>query len=121
MSDNFKKRGASEEAKFKHDAELQFKIDARRDKMLGLWAAEKLGLSGDEIEAFARKVVLADLEEPGHEDVVRMVSQSFRDGGVSINDDAIRDEIKRLHTIAEEEVQNDYPTPLNGDHGRVGD
>lgn len=121
MSDSFKQRGASEEAKFKHDKEMQFKIDARRDKLLGLWAAEKLGLSGDEIESFAKKVVVSDLEEEGYEDVVRMVSQSFRDGGVDISDDDIRAEIKRLQVVAQDELQNDYPEPLNGDHGRVGD
>jgi hypothetical protein len=120
MSDSFKKRGTSEEAKFKHDNELSFKIDARRDKMLGYWAAEKLGLSGDDIEAFAKKVVVADLEEVGHEDVVRMVSQNFRDGGIDISDDEIRTELKRLQSIAQEEVQKDFPSALGGDHGRVG-
>ncbi|MBL6933224.1 MAG: DUF1476 domain-containing protein [Rhodospirillales bacterium] len=120
MNDSFKKRGTSEEAKFKHDNEMQFKIDARRDKMLGLWAAEKLGLSGDEIQTFAKKVVVADLEEAGYEDVVRMVSQSFRDGGVDISDDEIRAEIQRLQSIATEDVQNDFPKALDGDHGRVG-
>ncbi len=121
MNDSFKKRGTSEEAKFKNDAEIQFKIEAKRDKMLGYWAAEKLGLSGDDIEVFAKKVVVSDLEEAGHEDVVRMVSKSFRDGGVDISDDVIRAEIKRLHGVAEEEVQKGYSKPLGDDHGRVGD
>lgn len=121
MNDSFKKRGVSEEAKFKHDSETEFKIDARRNKMLGYWAAEKLGLSGDEIEAFAKKVVVSDLEEAGYEDVVRMVSQSFRDGGVDASDDDIRIELNRLQSIAEKEVLNKYPMPLAGDHGRVGD
>ncbi len=121
MSDNFKKRGTSEEAKFKHDSEQQFKVDAKRNKLLGVWAAEKLGLSGDEIEDFAKKVVIADLDEAGHEDVVRMVSQSFRDGGVGIGDDEIREKIKELQGVAEEEVAQEYPTPLSDDHGRVGD
>ncbi len=121
MSDSFKKRGTSEEAKYKHDTEMQFKIEARRNKLLGYWAAEKLGLSGDDIEAFAKKVVVSDLEEAGYEDVVRMVSQSFRDGGVSASDDDIRTELQRLQSVAEEDIEKDYPTPLNGDHGRVGD
>jgi len=121
MSDSFKTRGTSEEAKFKNDAETQFKIEAKRDKMLGYWAAEKLGLSGDDIEAFAKKVVVSDLEEAGYEDVVRMVSKSFSDGGVAVSDDDIRTEIKRLHVVAEKEVHNGYPEPLGDDHGRVGD
>jgi hypothetical protein len=120
MNDSFKKRGSSEEAKFKNDAETRFKIDAKRDKLLGYWAAEKLGLSGDDIEIFAKKVVVADLEEAGHEDVVRMVSKSFSDGGVNIDDDAIRAEIQRLQVIAEEEVTKGYSEPLGDDHSRVG-
>ncbi|NQU56478.1 MAG: DUF1476 domain-containing protein [Rhodospirillales bacterium] len=121
MSDSFKKRGTSEEAKFKNDAETSFKIEAKRNKMLGLWAAEKLGLSGDAAGAFAKKVVVSDFEEAGYEDVVRMVSKSFSDGGVNISDDDIRAEIKRYQTAAEKEVQNGYPEPLGDDHGRVGD
>ncbi len=120
MNDNFKKCGASEEAIFKHDEEMQFKIDARRNKMLGYWAAEKLGLSGDEIETFAKKTVVSDLEEAGYEDVVRMVSGSFRDAGVDISDDEIRKEIQRLESVATKELENKFPTPLGGDHGRVG-
>ncbi|REC55599.1 DUF1476 domain-containing protein [Rhodosalinus sediminis] len=62
------------EAKFAHDAEMQFKAEARRNKLLGLWAAEKLGKTGEEAEAYAREVVKADFEEAGHEDVVRKVA-----------------------------------------------
>ena len=103
MNDSLKKFSSSEEEKFKNNAEIQFKIDARCNKILGLWAAEKLGLSGDDIEAFAKQVVVSDLEEAGHEDVVRMVSKSFSDGGVDIDDDVIRAEIKRLKVAVEEE------------------
>jgi hypothetical protein len=120
MSDSFKKRGSSEGAKFKNDSEVQFKIEAKRNKMLGYWAAEKLGISGDEAESYAKKVVVADLEEAGYEDVVRHVSQSFRDGGVEISDDEIRSEIRRLEPVAEEEIRKDYSEPLGSDHGRVG-
>ena len=62
------------EAKFAHDAEMQFKAEARRNKLLGLWAAEKLGKTGEDAEAYAREVVKADFEEAGHEDVVRKVA-----------------------------------------------
>jgi len=104
MNDSLKKFRSSEEEKFKNDAEIQFKIDAKCNKILGVWAAEKLGLSGDDIEAFAKKVVVSDLEEAGHEDVVRMVSKSFSDGCVDIDDDVIRAEIQRLKAAAEEEL-----------------
>lgn len=120
MSDTFKERATSEEAKYKLNDEQLFKIDARRNKMLGQWAAEKLGLTSADAEAFIKQVVLSDLEEKGHEDVVRKVAQGFRDGGVEINDDQIRAELARLQLVAEEEVRGVYPEPLGGDHGRVG-
>ncbi|MCV6824587.1 MULTISPECIES: DUF1476 domain-containing protein [Halocynthiibacter] len=59
------------EAKFAHDADMQFKADARRNKLIGLWAAELLGKTGEAAEAYAKEVVKADFEEAGHEDVVR--------------------------------------------------
>ena len=68
---SFNERERAFENKFAHDAEMQFKAVARRNKRLGLWAAELLGKTGAEAEAYAAEVVRADFEEPGHEDVVR--------------------------------------------------
>lgn len=62
------------ESKYAHDAEMQFKADARRNKILGLWAADLLGKTGDDADAYAREVVKSDFEEAGHEDVYRKVS-----------------------------------------------
>lgn len=62
------------EAKFAHDEEMNFKADARANKLLGLWAAELLGKSGGEAEDYAKSVIIADFEEAGHEDVVRKVA-----------------------------------------------
>ena len=62
------------ESKYAHDAEMQFKADARRNKLLGLWAADLLGKTGDDADAYAREVVKSDFEEAGHEDVYRKVS-----------------------------------------------
>ncbi|MEM9392700.1 MAG: DUF1476 domain-containing protein [Pseudomonadota bacterium] len=67
------------EAKFAHDAEMQFKADARRNKLLGLWAAELMGKSGTEADDYAREVVKSDFEEAGHEDVYRKVSGDLGD------------------------------------------
>ena len=61
------------ENKFAHDQEMQFRADARRNKLMGLWVADILGKSGDEAEAYAKEVVKADFEEAGHEDVMRKV------------------------------------------------
>ncbi|MEL6839030.1 MAG: DUF1476 domain-containing protein [Pseudomonadota bacterium] len=67
------------EAKFAHDAEMQFKAEARRNKLLGLWAAELLGKSGDDAAAYAQEVIKSDFEEAGHEDVYRKVSGDLGD------------------------------------------
>ena len=70
------------ENKYAHDAEMQFKAEARRNKLLGLWAAELMGKTGDEADAYAREVVKADFEEAGSEDVVRKVAADL-DGKAS--------------------------------------
>lgn len=67
------------ENKFAHDAEMQFKAEARRNKLVGLWAAELLGKSGDEAEAYAKEVIAADFEEAGHEDVYRKLAGDLGD------------------------------------------
>src|SRR3954467_9384059 len=69
----FDKREEGFEKKFAHDEELRFKANARRNKMLGLWAAEKLGISGDAAGAYARDVVMSDFEEGGDHDVLKKV------------------------------------------------
>lgn len=86
----FDDREKAFEKKFAHDAELKFKSEARRNKLLGLWAAEKLGLSGDEAQDYAKSVIRADLEEPGDEDVFRKIRGDFDDKSVSLSDEDIR-------------------------------
>jgi len=70
----FDERENAFENKFAHDAEMQFKAEARRNKLLGLWAADLLGKSGTEADDYAKEVVKSDFEEPGHEDVYRKVA-----------------------------------------------
>ena len=76
---NLKDRENAFENKYAHDAEMQFKAEARRNKLLGLWAAEKLGKSGDEAQAYAKEVIMSDFEEAGDEDVYRKVSGDLGD------------------------------------------
>ena len=78
---SFEDREKGFERKFAHDEELKFKATARRNKLLGLWAAELMGLSGDAAQAYAREVIKADLEEPGEEDVVPQDQTRFRRQG----------------------------------------
>ena len=78
----FDDRQKSFEAKFAHDADLKFKVAARRDKLVGLWAASKLGLTGDAAEAYSKSTVISDLEEAGDEDVVRKLVADLGAKGV---------------------------------------
>ena len=121
MADMFKMREAGEEARYKLDSEQAFKVEARRNKLLAQWAAEKLGMISTETENLVKDVVASDMEEPGTEDVVRKVSSVFAARGVEIDDDEIRQEISRLQGVAQAQVMSDYPDPLGSDHGRVGD
>lgn len=86
----FDKREEGFEKKFAHDEELRFKATARRNKMLGLWAAGKLGMSGTDAEAYAKAVVMADLEEAGDNDVFRKLRKDFDAKGVAESDHQIR-------------------------------
>ncbi len=86
----FDKREEGFEKKFAHDEELRFKANARRNKLLGQWAAEKLGLSGDEAAAYAKEVVMSDFEEAGDHDVFKKVRKDFDAKGVAQSDHQIR-------------------------------
>ena len=98
----FDNREKGFEAKYKHDQETRFKVTARRNKLLGLWAAEKLGLSAEAAEAYAKEVVIADFDEPGEEDVFRKVRDDLDGKGVSEKD--IRHQMERLIAVADEQV-----------------
>jgi hypothetical protein len=92
----FDKRKEGFESKFAHDEELRFKSTARRNKLLGLWAAAKLGKSGADAEAYAREVVRADMLEAGEEDVFRKVRGDFDAAGVDQSDHQIRRTMEEL-------------------------
>ncbi|NOC44783.1 MULTISPECIES: DUF1476 domain-containing protein [Ruegeria] len=97
----FDERENAFEAKFAHDEEMQFKAQARCNKLLGLWAAEKLGKSGADAEEYAKTVVISDFEEAGHEDVVRKVSGDL--GNLS-SDEEIRAKMAELLPEAKAQV-----------------
>ncbi len=86
----FDNRKEGFERKFAHDEELRFKATARRNKLLGLWAAEKLGISGAEADAYAKDVVMADFEEAGEDDVFRKIRKDFDAKAVAASDQEIR-------------------------------
>lgn len=97
----FDDREKAFENKYAHDQEMQFRAEARRNKLLGLWAAELMGKTGDDAAAYAREVVKADFEEAGHEDVVRKVSGDLGD---KATDDEIRSKMDALLTVAKAQL-----------------
>lgn len=92
------------ENKYAHDAEMQFKAEARRNKLLGLWVAEALGKSGDDAAAYAVEVVKSDFEEAGHEDVMRKV---MADVGDKLTEAEVRAKLEELLPVAQEQLMNE--------------
>ena len=103
---NMKDRENAFENKFAHDEETKFKVEARRNKLLGLWAAELLGKTGEDAETYAKSVVMADFEEVGDEDVFRKVRGDFDAGGVAQSDHQLRRKMEELLGVAAEQIQN---------------
>jgi hypothetical protein len=101
----FDKREEGFEKKFAHDEELRFKATARRNRLLGHWAAEKLGLTGDEAAAYAKEVVMSDFEEAGDEDVFRKVRKDFNAKGVDQSDHQIKRTMEELLGQAIEQIK----------------
>ncbi len=99
----FDKREEGFEKKFAHDEELQFKAMARRNKLLGLWAAELLGKSGDDANAYAKDVVLADFEEAGDNDVLKKVVKDLEGKGVT--EQQVRAKMTELLATAVAQIQ----------------
>lgn len=121
MSDTFNERGRSFEAKQKMDEELKFKAQSRRNKLVGLWAAEKMGISGADADAYAKTVVMADLEEPGDEDLIRKVMGDFNERSVTVPEDDLRQQLDTQMQVAMKQLSGEYPEALGDDHAKVGD
>lgn len=103
----FKDREKGFEAKFKKDQELQFKVTARRNKLLGLWAAGKLGMDGEAAAAYAKEVVVSDFDEPGDKDVLRKVIKDLTNKGIAATEHGIRREMERLMEQAKDEISKE--------------
>ena len=103
----FDKRKDAFESKFAHDAELQFKAGARRNKLLGLWAAGLLGKSGPDADAYAKTVVAADFDEAGDQDVFRKVRSDFDAAGVQQSDHQLRRTMDELMQKAIEQIRTE--------------
>ena len=101
----FDKREEGFEKQFAHDEELKFKATARRDKLLGLWTAEKLGLTGPAAEAYAKEVVVADIESTGDHDMFGKIRKDLDAKGVGLSDHQIRRTMDELMARAISEIK----------------
>jgi hypothetical protein len=103
----FDERESSFEAKFKHDKELQFRVNNRRNKLLGLWAANLLGIHGTEAEAYAKEVVKSDFVTPGDHDVLHKVLADFQAKKVEMSEHRLRKQMDDLMKIATSQIQSE--------------
>lgn len=92
----FDDREQAFENKFKHDQEKEFRVYARRAKLIGLWAAAQMGIMGDDASAYAKQIVAVDFEEPGHKDIVRRILADFQTKGVAISEHKLEKEMEIL-------------------------
>jgi len=104
MGSGFEDRKKAAEAKWAHDEALRFKVMARRNKLLGQWAAGEMGVSGTESDAYAKEVVAADFEEAGDEDVFRKIRKDFDAKKVATSDHVIRKKMEELLAVAGDQV-----------------
>jgi len=104
MIDSMEDRKKAHESVFKKKEDIRFKAEARRNKLLGHWLAEAFGITGEAADAYAKEVVIADLEEPGIEDVMRKVMADIERHGVGISDPQVRAKIDELDDVAFDQV-----------------
>lgn len=103
----FDEREKAFENKYKHDQDLHFKVEVRRNKLLGLWVAELLGLSGADAEAYAKEVISADFEEPGDADLVRKIMADLGTKNVEMSEHRLRKRMDELLAQAKEQIMNE--------------
>jgi hypothetical protein len=103
----FNEREKAFEKKYEHDQDLKFKVNARRNKLLGLWAAGLMGKTGADAEAYAKDVVLADYEKPGDSDVIEKLVKDLAAAGKPMEDHSIRKQAERLAEAAKEQIMKE--------------
>lgn len=103
----FEDREKSFEKKYQHDEQLKFKVNARRNKLLGLWAAEKMGITAADAEAYAKTIVASDFNRPGHDDVIEKIIADFKAHSLTIADHTVRHEADRLLVVAKQQIMKE--------------
>ena len=100
----FDEREQAFENKFRHDQDMLFKINSLRTRLIGLWAAKRLGITGDEAEAYALEVISADIIEPENIGIIRKLQSDFKVKGVKISDHRIGKELERQRDVARKQL-----------------
>lgn len=103
----FDDRKKGQESKFAHDQEMEFKITVRRNKLLGAWAADLMGKTGEAAEVYTKEVIISDMEEKGDEDVFRKIRGDFDAQNVEMSDHRIRRQMEELMSVAREQILSD--------------
>lgn len=104
----FDDREKAFEKKFQHDQDLQFKVEVRRNKLLGLWVAtELLGMSGAEANVYSKEVISSDFEEPGEDDVVHKIMSDIEARGVDFSEHRLRNRIAEFSDIAKQQIMSE--------------
>jgi hypothetical protein len=101
---SFEDREKGFEAEFKRNQDLAFRVTARRNRLFGMWVAEKLGLPPDQAEPYARTVVEADFEKPGDSDVIEKVQKDLAAKGLALTEPQLRAELERAATEAKRQL-----------------
>ena len=109
MSGPFEKREKGFETKWAHDEALRFRVFARRNKLLGLWAAAEMGVTGPAAESYAKEVIASDFEKAGDEDVFEKVRRDFDGKGVALSDHMLRRKMDELLETAKHQVETELP------------
>jgi hypothetical protein len=102
----FNDREQGFENKFVHDQDVEFRAVARRNRMLGLWAAGLMGLEGPHVEEYAKAVVKSDFDQPGEEDVLRKVAKDLSGAGLKVTETAVRAKMDEMLAIARDQIKS---------------
>ena len=105
---SFRDREKVFEDKYRHDQELQFKVEVRRNRLLGKWVAEEfLGKTGTDADAYAKEVVAADFEEPGDADIVRKIDEDIQKAGAELSEHRLRKKMEELLSVAKQQIMSE--------------
>ncbi|MCP5365310.1 MAG: DUF1476 domain-containing protein [Hyphomicrobiales bacterium] len=120
MTDRFREIEQSHEAKYKLDEELEFKAQCRRNRLLGQWAGQHMGLTAPQTDQYARALVRFSLDVPGNDQIVDKIAEDLGARGVKLGTRDVTAAFEKFQNLAREQIAQDYPFPLDSDHVQIG-